>query len=102
MAWLFIIVTALTDVISSVFIKEWTIHGTLADLLIGIATLAVAAVSFAFSMKYFGLAVSNVLWNSISTLLLAIIAIVFFHEKLTAIQLVGILITMFGVALVGK
>lgn len=102
MAWLFISATALLDVISSVFIKEWTIHGTLVDLAIGVFALAASGVSFAFSMKYFGLAISNVLWNSFSTIFLAAIAIFFFHEKLSAVQLAGILITIFGVALVGK
>jgi spermidine export protein MdtJ len=102
MAWVFIIATAGADVISSVFIKEWTIHGTLIDLVIGVCMLAVSGVSFAFAMKYFGLVIANVLWNSLSTVLLAGIAIFFFHEKLTSVQLAGILITIVGVALVGK
>jgi len=102
MAWVFIFVTAIFDVISSIFIKEWTIHGKPLNLVLGIILLVFAGVSFAFSMKYLGLAIANVLWNAFSTILLAAIAILFFHEKLTAIQMAGILVIVFGVVLVGK
>ncbi|MCL5969998.1 MAG: SMR family transporter [Patescibacteria group bacterium] len=102
MGWVYIIITAVMDVASSVFIKEWTLHGKILDLALGIALLVCAGVSFALSMKFFGLAISNVLWNSLSTVILAAIAIAFFHEKLSAIQIAGILITVLGVALVGK
>lgn len=86
MGWLFIILTAIMDVISSVFIKEWTLHGKILDLVLGVIILVGAGLSFAFSMKFFGLAISNVLWNSLSTILLATIAIFFFHEKLSTVQ----------------
>lgn len=101
MGWLLIYLTAVLDVISSIFIKEWVLHGKTHDLLIGIICLAFSGVSFAFSMKYFGLAVSNVLWNSFSTVFLAVVAVAIFHEKLSLMQIVGILVIVVGVVLVG-
>jgi len=101
LAWFFILATAGADVISSILIKEWTLHGKLYDLVLGICMLCISGVTFAFSMKYFGLAVSNVLWNSFSTVFLAVVAVLIFHEKLTPIQMVGILVIVIGVALVG-
>jgi multidrug transporter EmrE-like cation transporter len=102
MGWVLIIITAVMDIISSIFIKEWTLHEKTYDLIFGVLALAVSGISFAFSMKYFGLAISNVLWNSFSTIFLAIIAIVLFHEKLSAIQIAGIFVVLLGVVLVGK
>ncbi len=102
MGWIFISITAIMDVVSSVLIKEWTIHGRTQGLILGIIFLVIAGLSFAFSMKYFGLAISNVLWNALSTVLLAAIAIIFFHEKLSALQIAGILVVVLGVAMVGK
>ena len=102
MPWVFISITAAMDVISSILIKEWTLHDKVSSLILGILTLVISGIAFAFSMKYFGLAVSNILWNSFSTVFLAIVAIAFFHEKLSTIQLAGIVVVVIGVILVGK
>jgi multidrug transporter EmrE-like cation transporter len=102
MAWILILITAFFDVVSSIFIKEWTLNNKLFGLIIGVVCLAISGISFAFSMKYFGLAVSNVLWNSFSTIFLAAVAIFFFHEKLAPVQIAGIFVVVLGVALVGK
>ena len=102
MGWIFILATAILDVFSSILIKEWTLHGKLYDLVFGTIALAISGVAFAFSMKYFGLAISNILWNSFSTIFLAIVAVLIFHEKLTPIQMAGILVIVVGVVLVGK
>lgn len=102
MAWVLISVTAFLDVISSVLIKEWTLNAKLYCLILGLVALALSGLSFAFSMKYFGLAISNVLWNSFSTVFLAIVAVIIFHEKLSPVQIIGILVIIAGVVLVGK
>lgn len=102
MGWIFILITAIMDVISSVLIKEWTLNDRALGLVFGIIALVFSGLTFAFAMKYFGLAIANVLWNSLSTILLAVIAIIFFHEKLSAIQMAGVLIVVLGVFLVGK
>lgn len=102
MKWLFISLTAVLDVISSIVIKEWTINGHIGDLMLGVLALAASGVAFSFSMRYFGLAISNILWNSFSTIVLTGVAFFLFHEKLTAQQLIGIGVILCGVILVGK
>ena len=102
LGWILILITAMMDVVSSILIKEWTLHNRTDELILGVLALAISGFSFAFSMKYFGLAISNVLWNSFSTVFLAAVAIIIFHEKLSTIQMAGILVVVAGVILVGK
>jgi len=70
--------------------------------------LPVASLTYAFfvvpllsvSLKYEGIGMINFLWNIFSTLMMFTIGIYGFKEKVTNLQLIGVIISLFGIGII--
>ena len=51
-------------------------------------------------LKYEGIGMSNFFWNVFSTILMFIIGVYIFHEKLYNLQIIGVIISLFGLFLI--
>lgn len=50
------------------------------------------------SYKYETMGLTNVLWNGVSTVLIFLVGIMFFQERLTGLDIVGTVLVMGGIA----
>lgn len=74
----------------------------------GIGNLTAAGLIFAFgvvpllsvTVQYEGIGMVNFLWNILSTILMFMIGIFFFKEKIASLQVVGVILTLLGLGLV--
>jgi multidrug transporter EmrE-like cation transporter len=74
----------------------------------GIAHLAVASLIFALgvvpllsiALQYEGIGIVNFFWNIQSTILMFAVGILFFKEKVSTLQMLGVLISLLGMGLV--
>jgi hypothetical protein len=74
----------------------------------GLGNLAAAALIFAFgvvpllsvTVQYEGIGMVNFLWNIVSTILMFMIGIFFFKEKIASLQVLGVILALLGLGLV--
>lgn len=74
----------------------------------GIANMLGASAIFAFgvvpllsiALEYEGIGMVNFFWNMMSTILMFIIGILLFKEKVAHLQIVGVILSLFGLGLV--
>ncbi len=59
-----------------------------------------AGFTFALSLKYEGIAITNVLWIAISVILVTIIGYFIFKEDIALIQIIGIIVITIGLILI--
>lgn len=62
----------------------------------GVGIYGVIAFLLVLSFKYEKLAIVNVMWGGISALVLTIMAFYFYGETLTVVQIIGIIVILFG------
>ena len=67
-----------------------------ASLIFGLGVVPLLSMS----LKYEGIGIVNFVWNVLSTISMFVIGIYFFNEKVENLQLIGIIITLIGLALV--
>ena len=74
----------------------------------GMTHLAVASLIFALgvvpllsiALQYEGIGIVNFFWNMQSTILMFAVGILFFKEKVSTLQILGVLISLLGMGLV--
>lgn len=99
MFYLLMILTGLSDAAAAVVLRIWANNHRLIFLIIGIIGYGLAGLLFALSMQYRGLAIANILWVGLATVLLTILAVVIFKEGLNLWQIVAMSIIFIGVLL---
>jgi len=70
-------------------------------LFVAVAVYAIQPLLFYHAMTFEGLAVMNSLWDLISGILVTLVALFYFKEKITTTKLVGILFSILAVGLLG-
>lgn len=71
--------------------------------LVSVGTVIGYAVSFyllSLVLKYVPLSVAYAIWSAAGTIAIALIGVVLFSERLTLVQIAGILVTAAGVAMI--
>jgi multidrug transporter EmrE-like cation transporter len=74
----------------------------------GIVNISLASIIFALgvvpvlsiALQYEGIGLVNFLWNILSTIIMLVIGIFFFKEKVSVLQLIGVLLSLLGMSLV--
>jgi multidrug transporter EmrE-like cation transporter len=97
-----ITITVLFEASASVILRLWAEQGKTWMLIVGILGFAIAALTFGLSLQYKGLAVANMLWIAITSVLLTGFGYFVFKENLTTVQLCGILVVMVGALMLSK
>jgi multidrug transporter EmrE-like cation transporter len=95
-----IIAITILDVLGVICGKFYSINKN--NLLLAATCLFFGAAGFVFakSLKYEGMAITNVLWIALSVLFTTIIGYFFFKEEITSIQFIGIAGIMVGLVLI--
>jgi multidrug transporter EmrE-like cation transporter len=99
---LLITIIGLLYVGSSILLRSWVANSKPALLAAGIVGFALTGLTFAYSMRYQGLAIANILWIGLVAVLLTVVARWIFQEGLTSRQLAGIAVIICGVILLNK
>lgn len=89
------------DVTGAVLLRIWIENSRPPVLLAGILAFAIAALAFAYSMRYEGLAAANAIWIGASVVLVSLLGITVFGEELSFRQLIGIVLVVIGIFAVG-
>jgi len=100
MFFLYIATLAVFDLAAIILIKFWHLKGNIAYLLGGILSFAVTAFVMGLSLKYEGVAIVNILWVALSTILVTIVGYYFFKEPIALRQFIGIAIIIVGLIIV--
>ncbi|MDP2643100.1 MAG: SMR family transporter [Candidatus Peregrinibacteria bacterium] len=88
------------DLVAIIFAKLWNIHKNPIFLALTILGFGGAGFFFALSLKYEGVAITNILWIAISVILVTIVGYFFFKETISVLQFIGIALIMIGLVLI--
>ena len=71
-------------------------------LYLGLTFLLFGSAGFVFakSLKYEGMAITNVLWVALSVIFVTLIGYLYFKENISALQMTGIVVIMIGLIMV--
>lgn len=100
MHWLLLVAAIVAEVIATTLLK---VSAGFSKPLPSIGTVFGYAVSFyllSLVLKYVPLSMAYAIWAAAGTVAIAVVGVVFFAEKLTLVQIAGILLTAVGVAMI--
>jgi multidrug transporter EmrE-like cation transporter len=90
----------LCDLTGTLSAKMWFLHKNPLFLIATFLLFGAAGILFAFSLRYEGMAITNVLWISISVILVTLFGYFLFKENISLLQLAGIFTILVGLTLV--
>lgn len=88
------------DLVAVYFAKFYSINKNPWFLILTCGFFTIAALFFVRSLQYEGLAIVNILWTSISVILVTISGYFIFKEHITPLQFLGIALTIIGLVLI--
>lgn len=66
----------------------------------GVVFYSIVCLLLVLSYQYKGLGLINVLWSGISVLVIVSVGMIFFHEKITKMDWMGVLLVLVGIAMI--
>jgi len=90
----------LFDLVASILAKYYDIKQAPVFLLLSMLACSMTGLFLAKSLRFEGLAITNIIWNSLSAITVTISGYILFGEKLGEVQIIGIFIAMLGIALI--
>ena len=97
---IYIAIITLLDIAGTLCAKFYSINKNPLLLISTILLFGSAGYVFAKSLKYEGMAITNVLWIALSVIFVTIVGYFVFKEEITTLQLSGIGIILVGLILV--
>ncbi len=88
------------DLVASLCAKYWSMNKNPLLLIATFLLLGGAGIVFARSLRYEGMAITNVIWIAMSIIMVTIAGYFFFKEQIAPIQLIGIGVIMIGLVLI--
>lgn len=98
--FLHIAVIIILDIIASITAKYYSLTKHPLLLVATFIVLGSAGVVFAKSLKYEGVAITNILWIACSIIAVTLIGYLYFNENITGIQMAGIVVIILGLVMV--
>ena len=100
---IFAIVLSILEVVGQTYIRKYYLDHPASYLypLMTCIAYATEIVVLYFSYAYANLTVMNTLWNAVTIVLVPIIGVSVFHEKISKVGWFGILLTIIGGTLIG-
>jgi len=95
-----IAIITLLDLAGVLSAKFWSINKNPLLLLTTFLFFGAAGLVFARSLRYEGMAITNVLWIALSVIIVTIIGYFAFKEDIALIQIAGIIVIMIGLILI--
>ncbi len=98
--YLLIVTIALLDVFAEYTGKLWILRSKPIYLALTVLGFGAAGYFFALSLRYEGVAIANILWIALTIILVTLMGHFVFKEHLSAINIVGMAVIVFGIILV--
>ena len=95
-----IAIVSLFDLMAEYAGKTWVLGGRSVYLALTGLTFGIAGLFFAWSLKYQGLAIANIIWTALTAILVTLMGYFVFKEHLSAINIVGMGVILVGIILV--
>jgi len=95
--YLYLLFVAILDLVGMLSAKYFSIKNNYCYLFIPVICFGVAAIFISLLLKFQATPVINMLWVTISTILVAIASYFLFKETLSTTQVLGMLIALIGV-----
>ncbi len=98
----YLLLTALLifDLMGLSLAKIWSIKLMPIYLILTVISYAIMAVFLTLSLKYEGVAITNIIWVSLSAISMTAIGYFVFNESITTLQFVGIGIIIIGLVII--
>ncbi len=96
---LYVLLIGLLDALAMILGKLWFLHRNVFYLLGAFLSLGLAAIFFAFTLKFQNLVIMNWLWIGLSAISGTLAGFLIFKESITSIQIVGAIIIGMGLVL---
>lgn len=97
---LLVVIIVCLENASQYFLKYYTTDKKVHFFIYGVILYAFVAYVLTLTFKYEKMVIVNILWGGISALLLTAMAYVLFDEKLTAREIIGILVIFAGIFII--
>jgi len=95
-----IAIVVLLDLIAIVVAKYSSIYHNISLMFVTALFFAGAGFFYARSLQYEGMAIANIMWISISIILVTFLGYFFFKEHITPLQLAGIGVITIGLVMI--
>jgi len=95
-----VLVISLFDLLGLVSGKLWSIHKNAWWLVATALFFATAGLAFARSLRYEGMAITNILWVAFAALFTTLVGYFVFKENISTLQFMGMLIIIVGLAMI--
>ena len=96
---LYVLLIGLLDALAMILGKLWFLHKNVFYLLGAFLSLGLAAIFFAFTLKYQNLVIMNWLWIGLSAISGTLAGFLIFKESITSLQIIGAIIIGIGLVL---
>jgi len=100
MFWLFLLSTLFFDLLGMALARKYVLESE--NFLFWLSLLCFLCMGFFFLqvVRYEGMAIANILWTTLSVLGSTAIGFLYFQEKITSLQTIGIFICLLGIVLI--
>jgi len=101
--WTFVIVLVLLEVFAEVFLKQYSLNNKYYSLIIGILFyIGIAIILPGLFKKSENITIANTIWQISNVILVTLIGVLFYKDKLTRLQWLGIFLSIISVYLVAN
>ena len=97
MSWMYLLIAGIFEIAWAVAMKYSNGFSVLVPSIITAVTYILSAVFLAFALKNLPLGVAYVMWVGFGIIGTAILGVLLFHEKLTLLQILSIILIIIGV-----
>ena len=95
-----VLIVSIFDLLGIISGKLWSLHKNPWWLVATALFFAAAGLTFARSLRYEGIAITNILWVSFSALFITVVGYFVFKENISLLQFAGMLIIIVGLAMI--
>ena len=97
---LHIAIITLLDLAGTLCAKYYSINKSFLLLLATFLFFGGAGYAFAKTLKYEGMAITNVLWIALSVIVVTVIGYFVFKEEIAPLQIIGVVVIIIGLVLI--
>lgn len=97
---LLLLVSVIFEVIADVLFKKWAISNKIAILIIGFGLYSIGTVFWAFSLKYEYFSKAVPVFIMLNLIFLSLIGVYYFHERLSTLNIMGVLLALISIILI--
>lgn len=98
--YILVAIISLLDLAAIIAAKFWIVSKNSLYLILTVLLFGVAGFFFAKSLQYEGIAITNIIWVALSSILVTVAGYFIFRETITPLQLTAMAVILVGVVLI--